>query len=182
MNTIGSNNYTKRAGVLFLLPLFVLLFPNSCAKHNIGIPAIPAETPTIHMDQNDEELTHITKNARDTLPVFFGHLLRPGNGESGFRVKYPFRADGDSGFNMEQLWLCDIRFKDGVFYGDVANTPFYISALHKGDTVSFSAADITDWMYISNGKIVGGASIKYLLEQLPEHSAAGQRIMKMFAE
>ncbi|MCL2880184.1 MAG: DUF2314 domain-containing protein, partial [Treponema sp.] len=150
-----------------------------CARHNT---AIHAETPTLHMDQGDEELARITKNARDTLPVFFAHLLRPQNGEGNFRVKYPFRADQNSGFNMEQLWLCDIRFKDGVFYGDIANTPFYTGSLQKGDTVSFSAADITDWMYTTNGKIVGGASIQYLLEQLPEHSAAQQRIMEMFAD
>ena len=98
---------------------------------------IPAET--LHLDQTDEELMRIAQNAQDTLPLFFRHLLRPAEGEGGFRLKYPFRADRDSGFGMEQLWLSDIRFKDGVYYGVLANTPFYIAAMKKGDTVAFSA-------------------------------------------
>jgi uncharacterized protein YegJ (DUF2314 family) len=161
------------AVVIFSLPLIL------CEK-----PAtrIPADKSTIHLDQEDEELAHITQHARDTLPVFFRHLLRPAKEEGNFRVKYPFRADRDSGFGMEQLWLSDIRYKDGVYYGVVANTPFYISSIQKGDTVTFSAEDITDWMYTSGEKIIGGYSIKYLLDMLPEHSEEQQHIMKMLPE
>lgn len=137
---------------------------------------------TAHLDQNDKELSRIAENARRTLPEFYRHLLRPAAGQSGFRVKYPFRADAGSGFSMEQLWLEDIHFKDGVYYGIIANTPFYTAAIKKGDTVSFSAGDITDWMYIENGKITGGHSIKYLLEQLAEHERNDEQraILQMF--
>ena len=161
--------------LILLLPPLIFF---SCQKQDAGIPA---DRTTLHLDQDDEELARITEHARETLPDFFRHLLRPEKGESNFRVKYPFRADRDSGFNMEQLWLSDIKFKNGVFYGVVANTPFYISAIKKGDTVTFSAGDITDWMYTSNGTITGGYSIKYLLEQLPEHSEEQRRIMDIIS-
>jgi uncharacterized protein YegJ (DUF2314 family) len=159
-----------------LILLCCLLF--SCENRSARISG----NATIHLDQDDEELVRIAENARNTLPLFFRHLLRPGEGESGFRLKYPFKADSGSGFGMEQLWLENIRFKDGVYYGLIANTPFYIAAIKKGDIVSFSAGDITDWMYTSKGKIIGGLSIKYLLEQIPEHERSEEQkiVLKQF--
>ena len=96
-------------------------------------------------------------------------------------VKYPFIADRNSGFNTEQLWLSNIRFKDGIYYGIVTNTPFYVSTINKGDSIAFNIDDITDWMYTSGENIIGGLSIKYLLEQMSEHSIEQQRIMEMFS-
>jgi uncharacterized protein YegJ (DUF2314 family) len=137
---------------------------------------------TLHLDQNDEELLRITKDARDTLPVFFRHLLRPAKGEAGFCVKYPFRTDSGSVFGMEQLWLSDITFKNGVYYGVISNIPYYIGSMKRGNTVSFSAGEITDWMYTSGGKIIGGRSIRYLLEQIPGHERSEEQraLLKMF--
>ena len=168
----------KKILFFLFLPLFFVLY-SSCNKHAAGIPA---DKITLHMDQTDEELYRIARHARETLPDFFLHLLRPSKDESNFMVKYPFRADRDSGFSMEQLWLSGIRFRDGVYYGDVANTPYYISSIKKGDTAAFSISDITDWMYISDGKIIGGYSIKYLLDQIPEHSDEQQRIIKQLSD
>ncbi|GHV95831.1 hypothetical protein AGMMS50293_21510 [Spirochaetia bacterium] len=147
-----------------------------------GADTAETTAPTLHLSQTDEELLQIAQNSQDTLPVFFRHLFRPAKGESGFRVKYPFRTDSGSGFSMEQLWLSDIRFKDGVYYGILVNTPFYIASIKKGDTVSFSAGEITDWMFIQNGKIIGGLSIKYLLEQIPNHERSEEqhRVLRMF--
>jgi uncharacterized protein YegJ (DUF2314 family) len=146
-------------------------------------PARNTEVPaTFHMSQDDEELARIAQNAQNTLSLFFRHLLRPANGESNFRLKYSFRADLGSGFGMEQLWLSDIQFKNGVYYGVIANTPFYIATMKKGDTVAFNASEISDWAYIHDGKIIGGLSIKYLLEQIPEHERSEEQraILTMF--
>jgi uncharacterized protein YegJ (DUF2314 family) len=148
-----------------------------------GNAALPgAADPTLHPRRDDEQLLRISQNAHDTLPVFFRHLLRPEKGESNFRVKYPFKADPDSGFNAEQLWLSGITFRDGVYYGVLSNTPYYIASMKRGDTVSFSADEITDWMYTQDGKIIGGLSIKYLLEQIPEHERGGEQwaLLEMF--
>jgi uncharacterized protein YegJ (DUF2314 family) len=162
---------------LCFLVLSLLFF--SCSRQD---NYIASDKTTLHIDQSDTELERIARDARDTLPVFFRHMLRPAQDEGNFRVKYPIRADRESGFGMEQLWLSDIRYADGMYYGVVDNTPFYTASIKKGDTVAFSAEDITDWMYTSSEKIIGGRSIKYLLEQLPEHSAEQQRIMQMLSD
>ena len=164
----------KSIGVLIIILLLV-----SCQKQ---ADFINTDRSTLHMDQADEELTHIAIHARDTLPEFFRHLLRPSKDEGNFMVKYPFRADRESGFNMEHLWLSDLRYKNGVYYGVITNTPFYISSVKKGDLVTFNMEEISDWMYTSNEKIIGGYSIIYLLEQLNEHSEGQQIIMEMFSK
>ncbi|MDR1586523.1 MAG: DUF2314 domain-containing protein, partial [Treponema sp.] len=138
--------------------------------------------PTLHLNQDDEALDRIARNARDTLPVFFRRLLRPAKGESNFRIKYPFKTDPGSGFDTEQLWLSGIDFRGGVYYGVLSNTPYYIASMKRGDTLPFSADEITDWMYTKDGKIIGGLSIKYLLEQIPEHERSREQraLLEMF--
>ena len=163
----------------YLLIFLILIIFISCEKQP---KKVQNDRATLHQDQEDAELLRIAENARSTLLEFFHHLLRPAKGEKKFMVKYPFKADSNSGFNMEQIWLSDIQYKDGVYYGIAANTPFYISAIKKGDRVSFSIEDISDWMYISGKKIVGAASCKYLLEQISEHNEEQQKIFEMLRD
>jgi uncharacterized protein YegJ (DUF2314 family) len=173
-----------------LIALLISTFSLSCEKWAVQIPLLRKNTPnrnaevsaTLHIGQENEELARIAQNAQNTLPFFFRHLLRPAKGESGFRVKYPFRADPGSGFATEQLWLSDIQFENGVYYGVVTNTPFYIASMKKGDTVAFNASEISDWAYIRDGKIAGGLSISYLLGQIPEHELSEEQraILTMF--
>ena len=127
-------------------------------------------------DQADAELGRIAEDARDSLPVFFRHVTRASEGEHSFCVKYPFAADNNSGVATEQLWLSGIHFKNGQYYGVLANTPRYISGIQKGDTVSFDTEAVSDWLYVRDGAIIGGLSIRHLLEKIPEHErGAGDR-------
>ncbi|MDR1618277.1 MAG: DUF2314 domain-containing protein [Treponema sp.] len=138
--------------------------------------------PTLHLDRDDPELRQIAEKARDTLPVFIRRLQSPLEGDGNFRIKYPFRTEAGSVFGREQLWLENIGFKDGAYHGTLANTPFYVPALKAGDTVTFEIDGITDWMYTSRGTIIGGRSIKYLLDQIPEHERDNEQrgVLAMF--
>ena len=129
-----------------------------------------ARTPgmTMHLGQSDEALQEISLQARETFPVFMDKLQNPEPDEQDFLVKYPFEADPGSGFGHEQLWLGDITVEGGIYYGLVSNKPYYISRFKPGDRVSFDKDAVSDWMYIKKGKIIGGYSIKYLIEQIPQ--------------
>jgi uncharacterized protein YegJ (DUF2314 family) len=131
--------------------------------------------------QYNGEILQIAEDAQNTLPGFFRQMTR-GRSANHFCVKYPFIADEDSGINTEQVWLTEIYFKNGVYYGILANTPRHLGNLKKGDKVTFSMDGITDWMYVRDGKIVGGDSIKYLLEKTPEfrRSEGERELLKMF--
>jgi uncharacterized protein YegJ (DUF2314 family) len=134
----------------------------------------------MQVEQADEEILQIAEDAQNTLSGFFRHLNRPGTGEKQFSVKYPFSTG--NGNSMEQLWLTGIYFKNGMYYGVLASSPEQVNGLKKGDKVTFDADSITDWMYIRNDKIIGGYSIKYLLEKIPENqrSTGEHKLLQMF--
>jgi uncharacterized protein YegJ (DUF2314 family) len=172
---------------ILIFPLFALSCEKTPGRFPVfsgragQVPAIRAD-PTRHRDRDDAELARIAQNARDTLPVFFRRFQSPRPGDGNFRIKCPLRADARSGFSREQVWLADIRFRDGGYSGILVNTPYYVSGLARGERTGFSIDEITDWMFTSEGRITGGLSIKYLLEQIPEHERDEEQrlILDMF--
>ena len=162
----------------------VLLF--SCQKSADFFIREPSRIMLI--DQADGELAQIAEDARDTLPGFFWHLARARAGEKQFYIKYPFPADDETGVSAtggvvtEQIWLTGIHFKNNRYYGQLTSVPMHLSGMKPGDTVIFEADDITDWMFVRSGRIIGGLSVKYLLEKIPEdqRSDGEQNLLRMF--
>ena len=164
---------------LFLCAALLL----SCAKQPASFSSNQyTAAETVQIDQGDEKILQIAEDARRTLPVFFRHVTRAEAGEDHFCIKHPFRADDDSGIGMEQIWLTGIQFRNGEYYGILASDPVHINGMKKGDVVAFDVEEITDWMYVRDGKITGGRSIRYLLENIPEsRRTEGQRqTLQMF--
>ena len=153
-----------------------------CAAFFLSCDRPPAPAATVQMEQADAELLRIAENARRTLPIFFQRLARADSRDHSFYIKHPFAADEDSGIAMEQLWLGDIRFRDGVYIGVLASNPVYISGKRKGDTVVLDVDTITDWMFVRDGVIAGGRSIRHLLERIPENQRTDrqQQLLSMF--
>ena len=53
--------------------------------------------------------------------------------------------------------MADVKKTAGGRYsGKFANEPRYLPGKHAGDVVEFKEADISDWMFMRNDKIVGG--------------------------
>jgi uncharacterized protein YegJ (DUF2314 family) len=144
----------------FILLCAILLF--SCEKSSE-----PPEVTTVRVYQDDMDIARIAEDARSSLPVFFRYLNKTSAGKDCY-VKCPFMADEDSGVDREQIWLTNIQFRNGKYFGVLASAPRYLSGMNRGDRVIFDIDAITDWMYIRGGKITGGESIKYLLEKIPE--------------
>jgi uncharacterized protein YegJ (DUF2314 family) len=166
-----------RAGLLLFF-LCILLFI-SCDRQSAQASGRQTPAETILRDQTEEELARIAENARNTLQIFLRRLANAEPGDSGFYIKCPFMTDGDSGINTEQVWLTGIHFRSGNYYGILASTPNYFIGNKKGDTVMFDTDIITDWMYIQNGKIYGGRSIKYLLEKTPENQRSSEQVLML---
>ena len=142
----------------------------------------PARDRTVQVEQADEDILQIAEDARKTLYIFFRHLNGADAKGASFFIKHPFKADDGSDVAMEQLWLTNIRFRNGTYYGALASSPVYIRGIKRGDTVAFEADAITDWMFVQDGKISGGRSVKYLLEKIPENqrSDGQQKLLQMF--
>ena len=159
-----------------------VIFLSSCNRPVRDVSRL--SSPAIEVEQSDEEIERIAENAKRALPIFFRNLARPEKGANNFYVKYPLSSD-DGNVEpkvREQVWLGSIRFKDGLYYGSLANAARHAGGKKKGKAITFDPEAITDWMYIQDGKIVGGRSIKYLLEKIPEEkrNEEQRRILRMF--
>jgi uncharacterized protein YegJ (DUF2314 family) len=178
-----SNKQKKKKGLYLNFAIFSLLFALcyiSCNISNRNASRPPS--PTIEIGQSDQEIEKIADNARRALPIFFRNLNRPENGANNFYIKYPLSSDsgGVEPKVREQVWLGNIRFKNDSYYGIPANTPRAPGGKKK--RVTIDTDKITDWMYVQDGKIIGGRSIKYLLEKIPEdqRSEDQRSILRMF--
>jgi len=159
-----------------------VIFLSSCNRPVRDVSRL--SSPAIEVEQSDEEIERIAENAKRALPIFFRNLARPEKGANNFYVKYPLSSD-DGNVEpkvREQVWLGNIRFKNNRYYGTLANTAKSIDRRKKGDTIIINTDKITDWMYVQDGKIMGGRSIKYLLEKIPEDKRGEdqKKILRMF--
>jgi uncharacterized protein YegJ (DUF2314 family) len=102
------------------------------------------------------------KEARKTVGKFISALEHPSPGQEDFEIKKPFVQ----GSQVEHIWLSDVRFVDNVFQGRIDNQPRKITGLKLGEIVSVKANEISDWLYIDNGKLVGGYTVRVHYDEL----------------
>jgi uncharacterized protein YegJ (DUF2314 family) len=122
-----------------------------------------ATEPEYYQVQNDHAAMHeAVIKARKTVGKFIGALQHPTTGQTDFEVKKPFVQ----GINVEHIWLSDVVFTGSRFLGRLDNTPQKIRGLKVGQLVSVNPNEISDWVYIDNGKLVGGYTIRVHYNEL----------------
>ena len=67
------------------------------------------------------------------------------------------------------------KIADGRYSGRFANSPRDLPGKRAGDLVEFGEADISDWMFLRNSKIVGGDTIRPTLKYMPKADADALR-------
>lgn len=114
-------------------------------------------------------------HARRGLPEFYRKLEAPGPGEEAFALKVGIPAD-DGIASVEHFWLINItRSKNGVLSGKVNNDPNHTTGVKLGDRYTFQEADVSDWLFMRNGKMVGNAMLRVLLNSMPREQADALR-------
>ena len=77
--------------------------------------------------------------------------------------------DGD---NVEHIWIRDITWDGKAFHGRVDNKPLAVSNVHLEQRVTVTPEDLTDWMFVKEGKLMGGFTMRVLYSRLsPEQKA-----------
>jgi uncharacterized protein YegJ (DUF2314 family) len=123
-------------------------------------------------DEHHAAMRQAVQDARKTVKSFISALEHPGPGQQDFEVKKPF-IEGDQ---VEHLWLTDVRFINKHFEGRVDNRPKKIQGVKLGQIVSVKPRDISDWLYIDNGKLIGGYTIRVHYSELtPEQKQTFDR-------
>jgi len=130
-------------------------------------------SPVIDVRNGDPEMNAAIAQARTTLPKFWASYEAPKPSETGHSLKVRFPYGSNSG---EHIWMADVKkISDNSYSGQFANTPVHLRGKRAGDVVEFREADISDWMFLRNGKIVGGETIRPMLKLMTKADAAALR-------
>jgi uncharacterized protein YegJ (DUF2314 family) len=121
----------------------------------------PADRVTQVAD-DDPRMNAAIDKARSTVGSFLAALKSPQPGQTGFTVKMPF-TDGS---NTEHMWLAPVSYDGKMFHGTVSNEPKDVGNVRMGQQATVSPAEISDWMYIDHGKLVGGHTLRVLRDTL----------------
>ena len=130
-------------------------------------------SPVIDVSSANAEMNAAIAKARATLPTFWASYDAPKPSETGYSLKVRFPNPRTNG---EHIWISDVKkTADGRYSGRFANAPRDLPGKKAGDVTEFREADISDWMFTRNGKIVGGETIRPLLKAMPKADADALR-------
>jgi uncharacterized protein YegJ (DUF2314 family) len=148
----------KRAlNVALLLVSVIVLSLTACSKRD----------RVINVDDDDAKMNAAIAKARETLPHFWQVFEKPERGETDFALKVKI-TDGN---RVEHFWAIDIAKPGGKIKGTINNDPNTVQTVKLGSRIEISEADISDWMYMRQGKMVGNQTLKPLLKQMPAAEA-----------
>jgi uncharacterized protein YegJ (DUF2314 family) len=135
-------------------------------------PKLEVVDRVISVSDTDAEMNAAIARARATLPVFWASYDAPKRTETEHSLKVRFQTGG----NDEYIWMSDVKkLPDGDYAARFADTPQNLPGKRFGDLAEFNDAEISDWMFMRNGKIVGGETIKPLLKSMPKADADALR-------
>jgi len=119
--------------------------------------------PTVyHRPANDKAMNDAMDEARATLDTFVSRLESPPETQVHIGLKGRF-VDGAE---VEHIWLDDVEHTDGKFAGSIANEPLNVHHVKLAQRVTLEAEEVSDWMAIDAGLLVGGYTIRALRDRM----------------
>ena len=127
----------------------------------------PARDNLMPVKISDGGMNRAIEEARRTLPEFLRAFSRPMRNQSEFMLKARFEVGGQG----EHVWLEDLDLSRATPRGRIANKP---QVLDFGfmQRVSFQWPDVSDWMYVEDGSLVGGHTTRFIRSSLNSHDRA----------
>lgn len=110
----------------------------------------------------DSAIEAATREARDSLDRFIRPLSHPGPGQTDFSIKVPVH-EGEA---THYLWLLQIAFDGSKFSGILGPDAAGLKGHFPGEQITTASGEIADWMFVENGKLVGGFSLRAIRERL----------------
>jgi uncharacterized protein YegJ (DUF2314 family) len=120
--------------------------------------------------KGDPAMSAAFARAAATLDAFLAVWRRPPSGASGFAVKIGLadgkdatgfvvvRPDSEATTFVEWFWCGELQGDGERFTARVHDEPESLRNVRYGQVVRFTRADIGDWMYWRDGKIVGNVT------------------------
>jgi len=110
-----------------------------------------------YAEDSDAVMNRAMEKARITIAYFEDSLANPKPDQYSFSAKAGLRE----GETVEHIWLGDVVMeKDGTLYGTISNHPVNLKNLSMGSKVLVERKDISDWMIIEAGRLIGGYTLR----------------------
>ena len=122
----------------------------------------------VQLPADDPRMLGAVQQAQATAGDFLARLHNPTPGQTSAAVKIRLEEAG----LVEHVWLAEPRFEDGEFIGRLDNDLIEIRRWRAGETLRVPLDQMSDWLVIDSGKLVGGYSIRLLRSLM---SPDGQR-------
>jgi uncharacterized protein YegJ (DUF2314 family) len=138
---------------------FLLLFPIGCDTAETPPERIverPGKPPIVRVEEEDAEMKAAIEQARSTIEQFFAALATKRPGQTNFADKVPI-SDGN---HVEHMWLMPVTDLGQAIRGTISNEPDQVIGVRIGDVREFAKDEISDWMYIDHGHLVGGYTLR----------------------
>lgn len=116
---------------------------------------------TTPVPSDDPEMLEAIARARRSVKDFFDAFTKPRRGQTSFLWKIAFSDGG----RVEHIWLADLDFSGPKPRGVVANEPSLPGFQFK-QSIEFDASYLSDWMYVDDGKLVGGFTTRLLRQRM----------------
>jgi uncharacterized protein YegJ (DUF2314 family) len=143
--------------LLIAVPLLLTL--NCGGPADRGIVKREGKADVHLVEKAEPAMTQAIAQARGTMPEFLTTLQTPNANQSGFAVKYPFEEGG----RVEHMWVSEVSYDGSVLRGVLNNHPKDLHKLKAGDPVEVSPAQVSDWMYVEDGRLVGGYTLRVMV-------------------
>jgi uncharacterized protein YegJ (DUF2314 family) len=130
----------------------------------------------LRVAEDDQAMSAAIAQARATLPQMWRTFEQRDGGESDFSLKVKITDKKGT----EHFWLTEIERKDGQTLGTINNDPEIVGNVKLGDRIRIPEADISDWLYLRGGKMVGNYTLRALFKQMTATEV--ERYQKMLAD
>jgi uncharacterized protein YegJ (DUF2314 family) len=130
----------------------------------VGAPPAPGAPPGLKRVNSDEMFKPAVAKARLTVNQFIAALKKPKPGQKEFAFKMTLGG-------KEGVWLNNVAVKNGMIAGKMTQDSRTSPSIKRGSTQQVKPTQISDWMFIENGKLVGG----YTIRLARDHMAPEQR-------
>lgn len=139
-----------------LLLVFLILTCCSCSK---------SPETLVKGGYDEQEMDAAIARARSEVDSFISEMSK-GNG-TNFAVKVPIEDKGET----EHFWLTDVVYRNGNFEGVIGNDPGMVTNVEMGQKWTVKKSEISDWLFMRDGKMYGNYTIRPLLKTMSEKEA-----------
>lgn len=124
---------------------------------------------TIGVTEDDAVMNAAIAEARATLDEFVARMENPEPGDSDFAIKVAVTDPNGT----EHFWANNVEVVGPGFTATINNDPNIVRSVRLGQRVRAKRDEVSDWMYLSNGRMVGNRTLRVLLTKMsPEEAAA----------